>query len=388
MDGSSQSIYTVSWILHPIPIGSGIDRGSPSCGRNHSVKQMHIMEGYLDPIWCAVWFILAIPFVVLGARAIVKLMREHPEQKMTVALSGAFIFLLSSLKLPSATGSSSHPTGTGLSAVLYGVSATSFLALIVLIFQAILLAHGGITTLGANVFSMGIFGPFCGILIWNVMRKAGASIPVSMLGAAIVADLLTYVCTSIQMGLNWGGYAEFLTTFAITQIPLAIIEGILFYMFAQYLLNNKPEVFETAGGIIYPRKEAVSVTETGSKKSKGIYVAGFVVIAVVVVAILAYGASVGFEFGGADDAAGGIVGDDYVPWWSGIWGDYELPGETESMLFALQAAIGAIIIGYFIGWYRGQRAKSNGGGDGGKTERSGDSVGSTEAPQAEKYYYR
>ena len=69
---------------------------------------MHIMEGYLDPIWCAVWFILAIPFVVLGARAIVKLMREHPEQKMTVALSGAFIFLLSSMKLPSMTGSSSH----------------------------------------------------------------------------------------------------------------------------------------------------------------------------------------------------------------------------------------------------------------------------------------
>ena len=75
---------------------------------------MHIMEGYLDPIWCAVWFILAIPFIVLGARAIVRLMREHPEQKMTIALSGAFIFLLSSLKLPSATGSSSHPTGTGL----------------------------------------------------------------------------------------------------------------------------------------------------------------------------------------------------------------------------------------------------------------------------------
>ena len=111
---------------------------------------MHIMEGYLDPIWCAVWFILAIPFVVLGARAVVKLMREHPEQKMTVALSGAFIFLLSSMKLPSMTGSSSHPTGTGLSAVLYGVSATSFLALIVLIFQAILLAHGGITSSGTS----------------------------------------------------------------------------------------------------------------------------------------------------------------------------------------------------------------------------------------------
>ena len=352
---------------------------------------MHIMEGYLDPIWCAVWFILAIPFIVFGARAIVRLMREHPEQKMTVALSGAFIFLLSSMKLPSVTGSSSHPTGTGLSAVLYGVSATSFLALIVLIFQAILLAHGGLTTLGANVFSMGIFGPFCGILVWNLMRKAGASIPVSMLGAAVIADLLTYVCTSIQMGLNWGGYAEFLTTFAITQIPLAIVEGILFYMFATYLLNNKPEVFETAGGIIMPRKEAVAVTETGSKKSKGIYVAGFVVIAVVVIAILAYGASVGFEFGGADDAAGSLV--DGEPWWTGIWGDYELPGETESMLFALQAAIGAIIIGFVIGRFtktKAEREMLKGGndGNGGTQKKVQESEPVTDAPAGEKYYYR
>ena len=106
---------------------------------------MHIMEGFLDPIWCAVWFIIAIPFVVLGAKRIVELVREHPEQKMTVALSGAFIFLLSSLKIPSVTGSSSHPTGTGFAVVLYGVCVTSFLATIVLIFQALLLAHGGLT---------------------------------------------------------------------------------------------------------------------------------------------------------------------------------------------------------------------------------------------------
>lgn len=355
---------------------------------------MHIMEGYLDPIWCAVWFILAIPFIVFGARAIVRLMREHPEQKMTVALAGAFIFLLSSLKLPSVTGSSSHPTGTGLSAVLYGVSATSFLALIVLIFQAILLAHGGLTTLGANVFSMGIFGPFCGVLVWNVMRKAGAGVAVSLGGAAIIADLLTYVCTSIQMGLNWGGYTEFLTTFAVTQIPLSIVEGILFYMFANYLLNNKPEVFETAGGIIFPKKEATPINETGTKKSKVVYVAGFAIIAIVVIAILAYGTSVGFEFGGADDAAGSLVDED--PWWTGIWGDYELPGETESMLFALQAAIGAIIIGFFIGRYtktKAEKAQQNqvNGGNGGsekKTVAASAEPVAEAAPKTEKYYYR
>jgi len=48
-------------------------------------------------------------------RKIKVIFRDHPEQKLILAVSGAFIFVLSSLKLPSASGSSSHPTGTGLS---------------------------------------------------------------------------------------------------------------------------------------------------------------------------------------------------------------------------------------------------------------------------------
>ncbi|MBQ8373863.1 MAG: energy-coupling factor ABC transporter permease [Candidatus Methanomethylophilaceae archaeon] len=345
---------------------------------------MHIMEGYLDPVWCALWFILAIPFVVFGARAVIKLMREHPEQKMTVALSGAFIFLLSSLKMPSATGSSSHPTGTGLSSVLYGVSATAFLATIVLLFQAILLAHGGLTTLGANVFSMGIFGPLCGVLIWKIIRKAGASVGVSMFCAAVFADLCTYVMTAFQMSLNWGGLGNFLTTFAVTQIPIAIIEGILFYMFANYLINNKPEVFETAGGIIAPKETHDVIDEAGTskKRSTTIYVVGMAIIAIMIVATLAYGYANGFEFGGADDAAGGIVedGDEgFVPWFSGIFGDYELPGETESLLFALQAAIGALIIGFFVGRFTGGRNK-------GASTAVPDNKDGEKEP--EKYYYR
>jgi len=87
-------------------------------------------------------------------------------------------------------------------------------------------------------------------------------------------------------------------------------------------------------------------------ESKTIYIAGFAIIAIMVVVVLAYGASQNFEFGGADDGAEGVVEEvdpGYESWWSGIFGDYELPGETESMLFALQAAIGAVIIGYAIG---------------------------------------
>ena len=158
---------------------------------------MHIMEGFLDPIWCVVWFILAIPFVVLGAKKIIELMREHPEHKMTIALSGAFIFLLSSLKLPSVTGSSSHPTGTGFSAVLYGVCVTSFLATIVLIFQALLLAHGDSPRSGQHLL-MGVVGPSSEPLIWMLLRMAKPASREPVLRSALRRPHYLLV-TSLQM---------------------------------------------------------------------------------------------------------------------------------------------------------------------------------------------
>ncbi len=83
------------------------------------------------------------------------------------------------------------------------------------------------------------------------------------------------------------------------------------------------------------------------------YIIGAGAIVALVIVALAYGANIGSEFPGADDEGSEAVegiNPEYNVWWEGVWGDYELPSETESMLFALQAAIGAIIIGYVIGY--------------------------------------
>ncbi|WP_245574379.1 energy-coupling factor ABC transporter substrate-binding protein [Desulfovirgula thermocuniculi] len=62
------------------------------------------------------------------------------------------------------------------------------------------------------------------------------------------------------------------------------------------------------------------------------------------------------EFAGADSRAEEAIlelAPDYQPWFKSIW---EPPsGEVESLLFALQAALGAGLIGYYIGLVRGQR---------------------------------
>jgi cobalt/nickel transport system permease protein len=326
---------------------------------------MHIMEGYLPWEWCVVWYAIALPILIYGAWRIVKIVREHPEQKMIVALSGAFIFLLSSLKLPSVTGSSSHPTGTGLSTVLYGVACTSFLSVIVLLFQALLLAHGGLTTLGANVVSMGIVGPFVGYAVWRLLRgQVGMKIATAMFFTAVVADMVTYIFTSFELALAYPGtdfvnsFIEYLSVFAVTQIPLAIIEGVIFSMFAVYLANNRPEVF---GDIT--EKDIVTKDKSKKASSRRIYFAGFAVIASIVIVAIVYGLMTGADFGGTDDAGGSIIdasGTFDGPWWNGLFGDFELSDIQEKLLFLLQGIIGLAIILYFLNYVRVSRRRAQG----------------------------
>ena len=196
---------------------------------------MHIMEGYLPLVHSIAWSAVCIPFLVAGVMRLRRTVRENRRTLLLLAMSGAFIFVISSLKIPSVTGSCSHMTGTGLAAILFGLSSTSILGIIVLIFQAILLAHGGLTTLGANTFSMAIAGPALTILLFHAGKKLKLNKMVNVFIAVTLGDLFTYCVTSVQLALahpsEAGGVAasaiKFLGVFAPTQLPLSIVEGIL-----------------------------------------------------------------------------------------------------------------------------------------------------------------
>ena len=192
-----------------------------------SASAMHIAEGYLPKTWAFGWMAVCVPFVVAGFLSIRKKVERSPRAKVLLAMCGAFAFVLSALKIPSVTGSCSHPTGVGLGAILFGPTATTILGLIVLLFQALLLAHGGLTTLGANLFSMAIVGPIVSWAVYTALKKAGAKPAAAVFCAAALGDLLTYVTTSFQLGVVYGNVAEYLTIFAVTQVPLAIAEGLL-----------------------------------------------------------------------------------------------------------------------------------------------------------------
>ena len=200
-----------------------------------AANAMHIMEGYLPVSYCIAWGVLCLPFLVTGFMKIRRTLNENRRAITLLAMSGAFIFVISSLKIPSVTGSCSHMTGTGFGAILFGPCSVSILGVIVLVFQAILLAHGGLTTLGANTFSMAIAGPFVTYGIYRLCQKCRVNHMVSVFLGAALGDLFTYCVTSVQLALAYpseaGGITastvKFLGVFAPTQIPLAVVEGLL-----------------------------------------------------------------------------------------------------------------------------------------------------------------
>lgn len=312
---------------------------------------MHIAEGFLPPVHAVAWTVASAPFVALGFRSVKRRLDDRPEDKVMLASSGAFSFALSALKIPSVTGSSSHATGVGLGATMFGPSAMAAIGSIVLLFQTLLLAHGGLTTLGANIFSMAVVGPWVSWGVYRATRAGGLSFSwAGGLGAGI-GVLATYAVTAFQLALahpdassGFGGsLAKFLGIFAATQVPLAIIEGILTAMVLRWLSARSTVDIPAMTGT---RRE---------RPLRATFVAA-VFVAVVVLIVAPLIARKGADFAGADSQATdeiSTINPEYEQWFSGWWSPPS--GEVESFLFALQAAMGAGVIGYMIGVKRRPR---------------------------------
>ncbi|MEI7857027.1 MAG: energy-coupling factor ABC transporter permease [Methanomicrobiales archaeon] len=211
---------------------------------------MHIMEGFLPWQWCLIWWLVALPCLFLGVYQLKKILAADRGALPLLGVTGGFIFILSSLKLPSVTGSSSHPTGTGLSTISFGPWITAVVCAIVLLFQSLFLAHGGLSTLGANIVSMGIVGPLAGYGVYRLLRNTKVNIYITVFLVTALADIFTYATTSLQLALAYpaatGGFASsfilFLGIFAVTQIPLAIVEGFVLALVFKYIIALKPDI--------------------------------------------------------------------------------------------------------------------------------------------------
>jgi len=211
---------------------------------------MHISEGILPFSWAIFWSLAVIPFVALGVRRLNSLARDDLSLKPLVGLLAAVVFIISCMPIPVPTaGTCSHPCGTGVAAILVGPLVSVVIAAVALLIQALFLAHGGLSTLGANTFSMGVVGSFLGWLAFRGVRRMGGSLALSGFIAGILADWGTYACTSLILASGIRGdapllplFAKVVVAFIPTQLPLGILEGVITAGMVTLLYKKRPDL--------------------------------------------------------------------------------------------------------------------------------------------------
>ena len=319
---------------------------------------MHIMEGFIPLKWCIIWYLIALPFVVFSYRFVARQIKASPRMKSSFALAAAYTFILSALKMPSVAGSSSHLTGTTLGTLTIGPMAMPLVGAIVLLFQALLLAHGGISTLGANIFSLSIAGPFVAYALFRLLTSARLPKSLVIFIATFCGSMATYIVTSFQLAVVYpdaitgvmGAAWKFLGIFAITQVPLSIIEGILTVIVLRLLEKSQA-------------KTATSVKASSTKSStESSLRPQFIWLSILAVVCLALPILAGlFDIGaGTDDQAGEMIGrltPGFNP--TPFLESFEPSEFAEPLLFALQVAIGIALFawGYYQLIYKKHQSK-------------------------------
>lgn len=216
---------------------------------------MHISEGILPAGWALFWFLAAAPFVALGVRQINRRKQIDPMYIPLLGIFGAAVFVFSCFPIPvPVAGSTAHPAGTGLSAIFLGPFASVVVAFVSLLLQALFLAHGGLTTLGGNTFSMGVVGSFGAFGAFLLVRRLGLPLFWCGFAAGVAADLLTYLSTSLELALAlhgdlsfWLVLGQIYLAFMPTQIPLALLEGAVTGGILVYVRKNRPDILRRVG---------------------------------------------------------------------------------------------------------------------------------------------
>ena len=118
-----------------------------------------------------------------------------------------------------------------------------------LLLQALFLAHGGFTTLGADVLSMGVAGAFAGYGAFRLLRRVGTSLPLAAFAAGLLSDWATYAVTSAELAAALHGprpFGQVLAAvglaFVPTQLPLGVLEALLTAGAVSFLARRRPDL--------------------------------------------------------------------------------------------------------------------------------------------------
>ncbi len=313
---------------------------------------MHIPDGFVDIPTAVATGVVSLGTVAYAVRKTSKDLGERTIPLMGV--TAAFIFAAQMLNFPVAGGTSGHFLGAMLAVALLGVWPAPIVMTVVLVVQALGMADGGITALGANVFNMGVVAVFVGYGVFVGLKKILPRTLPGYLVSVAVASWISVVAASAAASAELAisgtvplGVA--LPAMVSVHMVIAIGEALITTVVAAAVLATRPDLVKTFDLPLETVRRTAGrpVARMSGRARFWSFVAGAVVVAValaVFVSPFASGSPDGLEKVAADRGFETAAAEEPT-WGLSPLGDYQLPGVgNEKVATAIAGLLGTVVL--------------------------------------------
>jgi cobalt/nickel transport system permease protein len=244
---------------------------------------MHIPDGFFPISQAAVYWIIALVFILLSLRWAKREMSEDKVPLVAVLAAGIFAIQTLNMALPISIipgGVSGHVVGAALAAIVLGSPfAAIFILTLVLVLQGIFFGDGGITAMGANIINMGVLGGFFGFYTYQSVNNLFHNHFCAAFVAGWISLFIPAVVCAVELALAGTLPLTFgLVTMGIYHAVIGIIEGGITAFALSLIFHARPDIISG---------EAPS----GTRKAKDVVIIAGITIALAIAICAPYYAS-------------------------------------------------------------------------------------------------
>jgi cobalt/nickel transport system permease protein len=206
---------------------------------------MHIPDGFLDFKICLITYILTIVFWFFSFKKAKEVLSD--KQVPLMATLTAMFFAAQMMNYPIIGGTTAHLLGGPILAITLGPYGGVISMSVILIIQALVFGDGGLTTLGANIWNMGIVGTFIPYLIWFLFPKNKKGMIAGAFLGAFIGDILAAVSAGLELGFSTKflyGISIAVPAMALHHSIIGFGEGIVTCVIITILSKYRPDLLK------------------------------------------------------------------------------------------------------------------------------------------------
>lgn len=212
---------------------------------------MHMADALLSPTVGGAFIAASGAALAVSAR---KIAQDPDDRKVPLmGVMGAFVFAAQMINFTiPATGSSGHLGGGILLTILLGPHRAFITIASVLIVQALLFADGGLLALGTNIWNLGFYPCFIGVLIYKTVaggRPSPARLSAGAMAAALLALEMGAFSVAVQTVLSGRSelpFGRFAAVMLGIHLPIGLVEGLVTVTVVNFLRRLRPEILDDA----------------------------------------------------------------------------------------------------------------------------------------------